>query len=88
MGADHIELHFADDGSGMTQEAKRQAFDPFFTTRRHQGATGLGLHIVHTIVVEKLGGRITLTSEPGAGTTVRLVLPRAAPPATAVQVGK
>jgi signal transduction histidine kinase len=79
MGAGHIELQFADDGSGMTPEAKRQAFDPFFTTRRHQGATGLGLHIVHTIVVEKLGGRITLTSEPGAGTTIRLVLPRVAP---------
>jgi PAS domain S-box-containing protein len=88
MGADHIELHFADDGSGMTAEAKRQAFDPFFTTRRHQGASGLGLHIVHTIVVEKLGGRITLASEPGAGTIIRLVLPRVAPLATVVQVGE
>jgi PAS domain S-box-containing protein len=88
MGADHIELHFADDGSGMTPEAKRQAFDPFFTTRRHQGASGLGLHIVHTIVVEKLGGRITLASEPGAGTIIRLVLPRVAPLATVVQVGE
>jgi PAS domain S-box-containing protein len=75
----HIELLFADDGCGMTPEVKRQAFNPFFTTRRHQGATGLGLHIAHTIVVEKLGGRITLTSEPDAGTTVQLVLPRIAP---------
>ncbi|MBR1124214.1 PAS domain-containing protein [Bradyrhizobium lablabi] len=77
--ADHIELLLADDGCGMTPEVKRQAFDPFFTTRRHQGATGLGLHIVHTIVTEKLGGRLKLTSEPGAGTSVQLVLPKVAP---------
>jgi PAS domain S-box-containing protein len=79
MDADHVELLVADDGCGMTPEIKRQAFDPFFTTRRQQGATGLGLHTVYTIVVEKLGGRITLTSEPGAGTSVQLVLPRVAP---------
>jgi signal transduction histidine kinase len=76
---DHLELVFTDDGCGMTPEVKRQAFDPFFTTRRRNGATGLGLHIVHTIVVEKLGGRLKLTSEPGVGTTVQLVLPRIAP---------
>ena len=79
MDADHVELLVADDGCGMTPEVKRQAFDPFFTTRRREGATGLGLHTVHTIVVEKLGGRVTLTSEPGAGTSVQLVLPRIAP---------
>ena len=76
---DHLELVFADDGCGMTPEVKRQAFEPFFTTRRRNGATGLGLHIVHAIVVEKLGGRLKLTSEPGAGTTVQLFLPRIAP---------
>jgi PAS domain S-box-containing protein len=75
----HVELLFSDDGCGMAPEIKRQAFDPFFTTRRHQGATGLGLHIVHTIVVEKLGGRLKLTSEPGVGTAVQLVLPKVAP---------
>jgi PAS domain S-box-containing protein len=79
VDADHVELLFADDGCGMTPEVKRQAFNPFFTTRRHQGAAGLGLHIVHTIVVKRLGGRITLASEPGAGTAVQLVLPRIAP---------
>lgn len=78
-GRDHVELRFADDGCGMTPEVRRQAFDPFFTTQRHQGATGLGLHIVYTIVTERLGGRLELESEPGAGTTLRLVLPRTAP---------
>jgi PAS domain S-box-containing protein len=49
----HIKLVFADDGCGMSPEIKRQAFDPFFTTRRHQGATGLGLHIAYNVVAER-----------------------------------
>ena len=75
----HIELVFADDGCGMPADIKRQAFDPFFTTRRPQGATGLGLHIVHTIVVEQLGGQLRLESGPGMGTVVRMIFPRIAP---------
>ena len=66
----------SDDGCGMSPQIRRQAFDPFFTTRRHEGATGLGLHIVHSMVVDRLDGRLALTSEPGVGTTVRLILPR------------
>ena len=79
VDAAHVELLFSDDGCGMTPEVKRRAFDPLFTTRRQHGATGIGLHIVHTIVVEKLGGRLKLTSEPSAGTSVQIVLPRTAP---------
>jgi PAS domain S-box-containing protein len=78
-GRAHIELVFGDDGCGMPPEIKRQAFDPLFTTRRHQGSIGLGLHIVHNIVVERLGGRLKLESAPGAGTIVQLILPRIAP---------
>ena len=78
-GVDEVELLVVDDGCGMTPDIKRVAFDPFFTTRRHFGATGLGLHIVHTIVTERLGGRINLESEPDGGTTVQLILPREAP---------
>ncbi|WP_024519839.1 ATP-binding protein [Bradyrhizobium sp. Tv2a-2] len=74
----HIEVVIADDGCGMAPEVKRQAFDPFFTTRRHEGATGLGLHTVHSILVDRLGGRIRLDSEPDVGTVVRLVMPRSA----------
>ena len=73
---DAIEIVLSDDGCGMSPQIRRQAFDPFFTTRRHEGATGLGLHIVHSMVVDRLQGQLALTSEPGAGTTVRLVLPR------------
>jgi PAS domain S-box-containing protein len=76
VGNDEVEIVLADNGCGMSPQIRRQAFDPFFTTRRHQGATGLGLHIVHSMVVDRLEGRLALTSEPGAGTTVRLILPR------------
>jgi signal transduction histidine kinase len=79
LGPDQVELRIADNGCGMAPEIKRLAFDPFFTTRRHFGAAGLGLHVVYTIVAERLGGRLSLESEPGQGTTVSLILPRAAP---------
>jgi PAS domain S-box-containing protein len=78
-GSDYVEIHFCDDGCGMSSDDRRKAFDPFFTTRRDQGSTGLGLHIVHSIVTNYLGGRVHLDSEPGKGTKIRLVLPRAAP---------
>ena len=78
-GADHVEILFSDDGCGMSPEVRRQAFDPFFTTRRDGGRIGLGLHIVHNIVTNRLGGRLELESEPGKGTKIRIVLPRIAP---------
>jgi PAS domain S-box-containing protein len=76
---DHIALVISDDGCGMLPDVKLRAFDPFFTTRRHHGATGLGLHVVYSIVTERLGGHIKLDSEPGRGTSIRLILPKEAP---------
>lgn len=73
------EIIFADDGCGMSADVRKQAFDPFFTTRRYQGCTGLGLHIVYSVVTDRLGGRLDFSSEPGEGTVVRLILPRQAP---------
>ena len=77
-GTDDIEIIFADDGAGMTAEVQRQAFDPFFTTRRNEGGTGLGLHIVYNLVTQQLGGRMMLDSRPGQGTTFRIIMPKAA----------
>lgn len=76
---EQVEIVFADDGKGMSEEIRLRAFDPFFTTRRAQGGTGLGLHIVYTIVTRQLGGRIELDSQPGQGSTFRIVLPTVAP---------
>jgi signal transduction histidine kinase len=76
---DNVEILISDNGCGMTQEIQRQAFDPFFTTRRDQGRVGLGLHIVYNIVTSRLGGRIDLETQPGAGTRIRIIVPREAP---------
>jgi PAS domain S-box-containing protein len=78
-GKDNVEILFSDNGCGMSLDVRRRAFDPFFTTRRDQGGTGLGLHIVYSIVTNRLGGRLDLDSEPGGGTRIRIVLPRVAP---------
>jgi PAS domain S-box-containing protein len=82
-GEDNVEVVCSDDGCGMSPDVRRQAFDPFFTTRRDHGNTGLGLHIVHNIVRNCLGGQLELDSEPGEGTTISIVLPRVAPAASA-----
>jgi signal transduction histidine kinase len=78
-GANQVALSFADNGRGMPPEVRRRVFEPFFTTRRSQGGTGLGLHIVHNIVTGRLGGRIAVASEMGRGATFRVVIPRVAP---------
>jgi PAS domain S-box-containing protein len=78
-GEEDVEILFSDDGCGMSIDVRRNAFDPFFTTRRDRGSTGLGLHIVHTIVTNCLGGRLHLDSETGKGTRIQLILPRVAP---------
>ncbi len=77
-GADDIEISFSDNGAGMSPDVQRQAFDPFFTTRRNEGGTGLGLHIVYNLVTQQLGGRMMLESRLGQGTTFRIIMPRAA----------
>ena len=78
-GRDNVEIVFSDNGCGMSLDVRRRAFDPFFTTRRDQGGTGLGLHIVYSIVTNRLGGRLDLDSESGGGTRIHILLPRVAP---------
>ena len=78
-GKENVEIIFSDNGCGMSLDVRRRAFDPFFTTRRDQGGTGLGLHIVYSIVTNRLGGRLDLDSEPGGGTRIQIILPRVAP---------
>jgi signal transduction histidine kinase len=63
----------------MSRGVLRKAFDPFFTTRRDQGSTSLGLHVVYSIVTNCLGGRLNLDSKPGEGTKIQIILPRVAP---------
>jgi signal transduction histidine kinase len=86
---DDVDIFVSDDGVGMSEETQRRAFDPFFTTRRGEGGTGLGLHIIFNLVTQQLGGRLAFESRLGWGTRFRITLPRAAPgesqPAQAAQ---
>ena len=80
-----VRVSFTDSGPGMDQETLRQVFDPFFTTKKVGEGTGLGLAICFTIL-EKLGGRIDVQSEPGHGTTFNIFLP-AEPPQLSPEEG-
>jgi signal transduction histidine kinase len=79
LDAGRVEIEFEDNGIGMSEDVQRRAFEPFFTTRRSRGGTGLGLHIVYNLVTRRLGGRLRLESEVGRGTTFRIRLPLVAP---------
>ncbi|ONH55298.1 Response regulator receiver domain-containing protein [Pseudomonas cedrina] len=71
---ENIWLEVADNGCGIAPEALQKIFDPFFTTKPVGEGTGLGLSLSYGIV-KKHGGTIAVSSEPGKGTTFRVVLP-------------
>lgn len=74
-----LSFSVADNGIGIPQENLEKIFDPFFTTKLPGKGTGLGLSICHGII-QKLGGTISVTSQPGQGTTFLVQLPAQAPP--------
>ncbi|HEY7639633.1 MAG TPA: response regulator [Steroidobacteraceae bacterium] len=78
-GLPHVELSVADTGSGMTEEVRLRATEPFYTTKPTGAGTGLGLSQVYGVVRES-GGTLVIESEPESGTTVRLILPAGTPP--------
>jgi len=69
-----IEVCISDNGPGIPHETLQRIFDPFFTTKEVGRGTGLGLAISYSIV-EKLGGRIMVASEPGKGATFTIYFP-------------
>ncbi|MBS2040633.1 hybrid sensor histidine kinase/response regulator [bacterium] len=72
-------LSVRDFGKGISAEHLPRVFDPFFTTGRARGGSGLGMSIVHTIVTAHMQGTIRLQSSPGEGTTVLIGLPQIVP---------
>lgn len=70
-----VVIRYSDSGKGIPAENLKRIFDPFFTTARHQGGTGLGMHIVYNLITQKLGGTIRCESEVGHGVTFIIGLP-------------
>lgn len=76
LDGDEVALTVSDDGIGMDENSRKRYFDPFYTTKRGSGGTGLGAHIVFNQVTNVLGGSIRVDSAPAAGTRVAMRLPR------------
>lgn len=66
---------YADDGKGIPSDIIGKIYDPFFTTKRGQGGSGLGLHIIYNIITQSLKGSIQCDSTVGVGTTFTIKLP-------------
>jgi signal transduction histidine kinase len=79
INASTVRVTVSDNGLGMDDDVRQRIFDPFFTTKMGQGGTGLGMHIVHSIVTHVLGGHVTVYSQPGQGSSVVVEFSRSAP---------
>ncbi len=75
MAEDSVRLTYTDNGKGVPARDVQKVYEPFYTTRKGQGGTGLGLHLVRQIVEEKLQGTISLTSDVGQGVRFEIDLP-------------
>lgn len=72
---DHLQIVIRDNGRGMSEEVARRAFEPFFTTRQGSGGSGLGLHIVRSLVNEHFSGSVELKEDEFKGTMVYVTAP-------------
>ncbi|WP_049976228.1 HAMP domain-containing sensor histidine kinase [Azospirillum sp. B506] len=76
LGPDMVTLIYTDDGKGIAPDDLGRVFDPFFTTKRGSGSTGLGLHIVYNLVVNRLGGKVAVDNRPDGGVRFTIRFPR------------
>ena len=70
-----VHIHYSDTGKGMPAEIADKIFEPFYTTLRARGGTGLGMYICHNIVTSRLNGTIECTSIQGKGTEFLITIP-------------
>ena len=80
----YVTVAVSDDGAGISESDLDRVFEPFFTTKSDGGGSGLGLAMVYGFAKQSRG-HVTVDSQLGAGTTVRLYLPMAATAAAAVR---
>lgn len=74
--ADNVSIIFHDNGKGIEERFINKIYEPFFTSRRESGRSGLGLHIVHNLVTQVLNGSIKVTSTIDKGTTFVIDFPK------------
>ena len=72
---DCIRMLYTDDGKGMDEEQLKRVFEPFYTTRRGSGGSGLGMYMVYNLVTNKLKGEVKCSSEIGKGIKVDICFP-------------
>lgn len=82
---DMLEMIYSDNGKGIPVELHSQVFEPFFTTRRGSGGSGLGLNIVHNIIHRTLGGTLAMDSQRGRGVHFTFRFPVRAPDAAGAE---
>jgi signal transduction histidine kinase len=70
-----VSIEFKDNGKGIPENFLKRIFDPFVTTKRGQGGSGLGMHLVYNLVTQALNGSISLVSEQGHGVQFRILFP-------------
>jgi signal transduction histidine kinase len=70
-----IRIEFIDNGKGIPEHLRKRIFDPFVTTKRGQGGSGLGMHLVYNLVTQALNGSISIISEEGQGVQFRILFP-------------
>jgi signal transduction histidine kinase len=71
----NIHVMYCDDGKGIPEEHLSALFDPFFTTRRGQGGSGLGLHLVYNIITQQLYGDINISNKSSGGSCFEINIP-------------
>lgn len=71
----NCQLIYTDNGAGVPESIKKRIFDPFVTTKRGEGGSGLGLHLVYNLVTQALNGKIQLDSTLGQGIRISINFP-------------
>jgi signal transduction histidine kinase len=70
-----VSIEFKDNGKGIPEHLRKRIFDPFVTTKRGQGGSGLGMHLVYNLVTQALNGSISIISEEGQGIQFKILFP-------------
>jgi len=69
----YLYITYMDDGKGVSADGLKKIFDPFYTTKRSSGGSGLGTHIIYNLVTQKLGGKITVDSKENKGLVYTMI---------------